>query len=83
MYDLAVPPVSNVPKYTVSEISGAAKCTLEGDFGHVRVRGEITELTRYPSGHNYILPEGPPLNTARRCRRCIGRPIRQIRLKEK
>ena len=54
MNDLATPPVSNVPEYTVSEISGAVKRTLEGNFGRVRVRGEITELKRYPSGHIYF-----------------------------
>jgi exodeoxyribonuclease VII large subunit len=46
--------VSNVPEYTVSEISGAVKRALEGNFGRVRVRGEITELKRYPSGHIYF-----------------------------
>jgi len=46
--------VSNVPEYTVSEISGAVKRTLEAGFGRVRVRGEITELKRYPSGHIYF-----------------------------
>ena len=46
--------VTNVPEYTVSEISGAVKRTLEGKFGRVRVRGEITELKRYPSGHIYF-----------------------------
>jgi exodeoxyribonuclease VII large subunit len=46
--------VSNVPEYSVSEISGAVKRTLEGTFGRVRVRGEITELKRYPSGHIYF-----------------------------
>jgi exodeoxyribonuclease VII large subunit len=45
---------SNVPEYTVSEISGAVKRTLEGNFGRVRVRGEITEMKRYPSGHIYF-----------------------------
>ncbi len=45
---------SNIPEYTVSEISGAVKRTLEGAFGRVRVRGEITELKRYPSGHIYL-----------------------------
>ncbi len=47
-------PASNVPEYTVSEISGAVKRTLEGAFGRIRVRGEITELKRYPSGHIYF-----------------------------
>ena len=46
--------VSNVPEYTVTEISGAVKRALEGNFGRVRVRGEITELKRYPSGHIYF-----------------------------
>ena len=48
------PPVSNIPEYTVSEISGAVKRTLEGAFGRVRVRGEVTEMKRYPSGHIYF-----------------------------
>ncbi len=51
------PPVlnaSNLPEFTVSEISGAIKRTLEGEFGRVRVRGEITEMKRYPSGHIYF-----------------------------
>jgi exodeoxyribonuclease VII large subunit len=48
------PGTSNVPEYTVSEISGAVKRTLEGNFGRVRVRGEITEMKRYPSGHIYF-----------------------------
>ncbi|MCW3473341.1 exodeoxyribonuclease VII large subunit [Limobrevibacterium gyesilva] len=47
-------PASNIPEYTVTEISGAVKRTLEGAFGRVRVRGEITELKRYPSGHIYF-----------------------------
>ncbi len=50
----AASPVSNVPEYSVSEISGAVKRTLEGAFGRVRVRGEITEFKRYPSGHLYF-----------------------------
>ena len=49
-----VAPLSNVPEFTVSEISGAVKRTLEGQFGRIRVRGEITELKRYPSGHIYF-----------------------------
>ncbi len=47
-------PVTNVPEYTVTEISGAVKRTLEGQFGRIRVRGEITECKRYPSGHIYF-----------------------------
>ena len=44
----------NIPEYSVAELSGAVKRTLEGAFGRVRVRGEITELRRYPSGHIYF-----------------------------
>jgi len=52
--DDAATTTSNIPEYTVSEISGAVKRTLEGAFGRIRVRGEITELKRYPSGHIYF-----------------------------
>jgi exodeoxyribonuclease VII large subunit len=45
---------SNIPEYSVGEISAAVKRTLEGAFGRVRVRGEITELKRYASGHIYF-----------------------------
>jgi exodeoxyribonuclease VII large subunit len=45
---------SNAPEYTVSEISGAVKRTLETTFGRIRVRGELTEVKRYPSGHIYL-----------------------------
>ncbi len=45
---------SNVPEYTVSEISGAVKRTLETTFGRVRIRGELTEVKKYPSGHIYL-----------------------------
>lgn len=44
----------NVPEYGVSDLAGAIRRTLEGAFGRVRVRGEITELKRYPSGHVYL-----------------------------
>ncbi len=54
MNDLSPAPVSNIPEYTVSEISGAVKRTLEGTFGRVRVRGEVTDLKRYSSGHIYF-----------------------------
>jgi exodeoxyribonuclease VII large subunit len=45
---------NNVPDFTVSELSGAVRRTLESAFGRVRVRGEITECRRYPSGHVYL-----------------------------
>ena len=45
---------TNVPEYSVSEIAGAVKRTLEGAFGRVRVRGELSEVKRYSSGHTYL-----------------------------
>jgi len=47
-------PATNTPEYTVTEISGAVKRTLETTFGRIRVRGEVTEMKRYPSGHIYF-----------------------------
>src|SRR6201996_5068057 len=54
MDDLRPPALGNMPEYTVSEISGAVKRTLETAFGRIRVRGELTEVKRYPSGHIYL-----------------------------
>ena len=48
------PPVSNLPEYTVGEISQAVKRTLETSFERVRVRGEVSGLKRHSSGHMYL-----------------------------
>src|SRR3546814_2610296 len=45
---------SNLPEYTVGEISQAVKRTLESAFERVRVRGEISGLKRAGSGHVYL-----------------------------
>ncbi|MCO4318705.1 exodeoxyribonuclease VII large subunit [Phyllobacterium sp. 21LDTY02-6] len=46
---------SNVAEFTVSEISGALKRTVEEAFGHVRVRGEISGYRGpHSSGHAYF-----------------------------
>lgn len=47
-------PGSNTPEYTVSELSGALKRTVEDAYGHVRVRGELGRVTRAKSGHLYL-----------------------------
>lgn len=47
------PARGNTPEYTVAEISGAVKKTLEGAFGRVRVRGEVGRVMRARSGHLY------------------------------
>ncbi|WP_428925953.1 exodeoxyribonuclease VII large subunit [Marinibacterium sp. SX1] len=44
----------NAPEFTVSELSGAVKRTIEGEFGHVRVRGEVGRVSRPGSGHVYL-----------------------------
>ena len=44
----------NVPVFSVSEVSGLVKSTVEGAFGHVRIRGEISGFKRAASGHLYF-----------------------------
>lgn len=45
---------SNKPEFTVSEISGAVKRVIEGEFGLVRVRGEVGRVSKPSSGHLYF-----------------------------
>ena len=45
---------SNLPEYTVSQISSALKRTVEGAFSRVRIRGEISGMKRASSGHIYL-----------------------------
>src|SRR5215203_3157267 len=48
-------PPSNATEWTVSELAGALKRTLEDSFGHVRLRGEISSFRgRHSSGHCYF-----------------------------
>ena len=47
-------PGNNAAPYTVSELSGALKRTVEDAFGNVRVRGEISGFKRHASGHCYL-----------------------------
>jgi exodeoxyribonuclease VII large subunit len=44
----------NLPEYSVSELSQAVKRSIESDFGHVRVRGEVSGFKRHSSGHCYL-----------------------------
>ncbi|MHB1103386.1 MAG: exodeoxyribonuclease VII large subunit [Devosia sp.] len=47
--------LTNAAEYTVSEISQAVKRTVEDEFGHVRVRGEISGFRgQHASGHAYF-----------------------------
>ena len=47
-------PGENAPEFTVSEISGAVKRVVEGEFGRIRVRGEVGRVSRPSSGHLYL-----------------------------
>ncbi|MDE4173484.1 exodeoxyribonuclease VII large subunit [Phaeobacter sp. PT47_59] len=46
-------PGQNAPEFTVSEISGEVKRTLESTFGRIRVRGEVGRVFKARSGHLY------------------------------
>ena len=52
--DLHSPDSPNLPEWSVSELSGALKRTLEDQFSHVRVRGELGKVTVHSSGHVYL-----------------------------
>jgi exodeoxyribonuclease VII large subunit len=46
---------ANLPEFSVSELSSAIKRTLEGAYGYVRLRGEISGFRgAQPSGHCYF-----------------------------
>jgi exodeoxyribonuclease VII large subunit len=45
---------ANAQAYSVSELSLALKRTLENTFGYVRLRGELSKVTRHASGHVYL-----------------------------
>ena len=45
----------NIKEYTVTEISTSIKETLEDNFGYVKVRGEVSGLSKPASGHVYCL----------------------------
>jgi exodeoxyribonuclease VII large subunit len=44
----------NVPEWSVTELSGALKRTLEDAYGHVRVRAELGAVKVHSSGHVYL-----------------------------
>jgi exodeoxyribonuclease VII large subunit len=55
MSETAIESRTNAAEYTVSEISGALKRTVEDTFGNVRVRGEISGYRGpHSSGHAYF-----------------------------
>ena len=44
----------NIKEFTVTEISASIKETLEDNFGYVKVRGEVSGLSKPASGHVYL-----------------------------
>jgi len=44
----------NAPEFSVTELSGAIKRVIEGEFAHVRLRGEVGRVARPRSGHLYL-----------------------------
>ncbi|SEQ28549.1 exodeoxyribonuclease VII large subunit [Thalassovita taeanensis] len=44
----------NAPEFTVTELSGAVKRLIEGEFSHVRIRGEVGRVSMPRSGHMYL-----------------------------
>ncbi|MEN8708717.1 MAG: exodeoxyribonuclease VII large subunit, partial [Paracoccaceae bacterium] len=55
MSDLIEPNApSNAPEFSVSELSGAIKRVIEGEFSHVRIRAEVGRLSMPRSGHLYL-----------------------------
>src|SRR3954463_14936158 len=47
-------PGDNAPPLSVSELSNKLKRMVEGEFAHVRLRGEISGYKRAASGHVYL-----------------------------
>lgn len=56
MSDLIDEPIpgENAPEFSVTELSGAIKRMIEGEFAHVRIRGEVGRVSRPRSGHIYL-----------------------------
>jgi exodeoxyribonuclease VII large subunit len=56
MMDLIDDPAEGVnsPEFSVTELSGAIKRVIEGEFGHVRIKGEVGRVSRPRSGHIYL-----------------------------
>lgn len=58
-------PISNLPELSVSELAASLKRTIENNYDHVRVRGELGRVTIARSGHLYadIKDDKAVLNT--------------------
>jgi exodeoxyribonuclease VII large subunit len=47
-------PAGNSPEFSVSELVGAVKRVIEGEFGLVRGHAEVERVSRHTSGHLYF-----------------------------
>jgi len=54
MDELFESPGTNLPEFTVSELTGAVKRAIEGGFGHIRLRGEVGRVMVARTGHMYF-----------------------------
>lgn len=52
-------PQTNIPEFSVSELSGSLRKTVEETYSFVRVRGEISGFKRHTSGHMYFALKDP------------------------
>jgi exodeoxyribonuclease VII large subunit len=53
--DISEPhPQGNLREYTVSELSNLLKRAVEDGFSYIRVRGELSRVSRHSSGHCYF-----------------------------
>jgi exodeoxyribonuclease VII large subunit len=50
----APPATGNLREFTVSELSNLLKRTVEDAFAYVRVKGELSRVSRHSSGHCYF-----------------------------
>jgi len=45
---------NEIPTFTVSQLAGSIRKTLETSFGKVRLRGEVSGFKKHTSGHIYL-----------------------------
>src|SRR3546814_19580147 len=70
----ATPAATNVPEFSVGDLSRAIRSTLEGEFARVRVRGEVSNFKRHGSGHLYFrLKDDEAVIEARSDERRVGK----------
>ena len=46
--------ISNINEYTVSELNNSIKKTIESRFLYIKLKGELSKITRHSSGHIYL-----------------------------